>query len=367
MMTNPASGSRKSFHSLTGSLLILLLLLPVTVNAQDPVDLTFGETGAFPWTISGILPGDHGSDFVDLHNNGSENGVVYIWVDNISQVDKYGNAGGGLANYLYFNVSHPNLNSTVILPAHITTFPTAPMLPAYITINQFNAGETIRLHWTWEFAETGQPQNDAQGNALRFNISYMLVNLSAPPLPTINPTPAPIETGGVFPRYLASGPSGFLSGVLQGLNPIQRPDLRAPTQELPETEQSQPVLPNHGIIMVVAFMVLVLAVTLLSQRKKHPEWEVAAEITWAVGTVVMVIGIFWQAYLISLQSGQHLKGIHAVAGLIATIFTISGLVFWIRRKKQPEKKDENLVWILITGVVIILASVLLGFGTVGIS
>ena len=87
-MTNPASGSRKSFHSLTGSLLILLLLLPVTVNAQDPVDLTFGETGAFPWTISGILPGDHGSDFVDLHNNGSESGVVYIWVDNISQFDK---------------------------------------------------------------------------------------------------------------------------------------------------------------------------------------------------------------------------------------------------------------------------------------
>jgi hypothetical protein len=366
MMTNPASGSRKSFHSLTGSLLILLLLLPVTVNAQDPVDLTFGETGAFPWTISGILPGDHGSDFVDLHNNGSESGVVYIWVDNISQFDKYGNTGGGLANYMYFNVSHPNLNSTVILPAHITTFPTAPLLPAYITINQFNAGQTIRLRWTWEFTETGQPQNDAQGNTLRFNISYMLVNFSAPVLPTINPTIAPIVTGGGFPR-LAKDPSGLLSGNLPRLNPVQRPLLEAPPQEPPSTEESPAVLPNHGIIMVVAFMVLAIAVLLVSQRKKHPEWKVAAEIFWAIGTVVMVIGIIWQAYLISLQGGRHLTGIHAVAGIVAAIFIISGLVFWVRDRKRPERTDENLVWILVIGVVIILASMLLGFWTVGIS
>lgn len=363
-MTNPERRIRRFFFPLIGCLFIFLL--PVTVYAQDPVDLTFGETGAFPWTITGILPGDHGSDFVDLHNNGSENGVVYIWVDNISQLDKFGNPGGGLANYMIFNVSHPNLNSTVILPAHINSFPTAPILQECITINQFNAGETIRIRWTWEFLETGQPQNDAQGNTLRFNISYMLVNLSTPALPTINPTIAPIITRGGFPIF-ATGPSGLLSGNLPGSNPIQRPVLEAPPQEPPSTEESPPVLLNHEIIMIVAFIVLALAVTLLSQRKKHPEWEIAAEIIWAVGTVVMMIGIIWQAYLISLRSGQHLKGIHAVAGLIAAIFIISGFVFWVRERKRPERTDENLVWILITGVVIILASVLLGFGTAGIS
>ena len=90
---------------------------PLPVFAQGPVDLTFGETGVFPWSVTGILPGDHGSTFIDLHNNGTENGIVYIWVDNISTSDRHGNPGGGLANYMYFNVSHPHLNSTVILPA----------------------------------------------------------------------------------------------------------------------------------------------------------------------------------------------------------------------------------------------------------
>jgi amino acid transporter len=75
----------------------------------------------------------------------------------------------------------------------------------------------------------------------------------------------------------------------------------------------------------------------------------------------VVIGILWQAYLISLRSGQHLIGTHAVAGLIAAILVIFGLVFWIRHEKQPEKKDENFVWIPVIGVVVTLLSLLPGF------
>lgn len=268
-MTDQESGNRRSFFPLAGYLLILLLLLPVTVFAQDPVDLTYGATGAFPWSITGILPGDHGSDVIDLHNNGTENGIVYIWVDNIRQSDRLGNPGGGLWNYVYFNVSHPNLNSTVILPAHITAFPTAPLLPTFIIIDPLNAGDTVRLNWTWEFAETGQPQNDAQGNTLRFNISYTLVNLTAPPLPTTIPTIAPTATGRGGSIQLSAGPVGLRGGDIQELNPAQPPQLRAPAQEPPETESSQPVPPDHWIIMVVALILLVLVAILYFRRQKR--------------------------------------------------------------------------------------------------
>ena len=75
--------------------------------------------------VTGVMPGDHGSTFIDLHNNGTERGLVYLWVDNISSSDRNG-IPGGLANYLYFDVSHKNLMSTVILPAHIHPFPQLP-------------------------------------------------------------------------------------------------------------------------------------------------------------------------------------------------------------------------------------------------
>ncbi len=132
---------------------------------------------------------------------------------------------GGLANYLYFDVSTTNLNSTVILPAHIHSFPPAPLMPDhFIIINPLNAGDTARLNWTWEFKETGLPQNDAQNNTLQFNLSYILVNLTAPVVPNRFPQgdhhPIP-ERRIVIPQ----GPSIFDAGSIAALNPFQRPQL----------------------------------------------------------------------------------------------------------------------------------------------
>jgi len=262
---------RLSMFPLAGSLFILLFLLPVPVFAQGPVDLTFEETGVFPLSITGILPGDHGSTFVDLHNNGTENGIVYIWVDNISMTDRYGNPGGGLANYLYFNVSHHDITSNVILPARITSFPKAPLQPDYfIIIDSFNAGETVRLNWTWEFEETGQPQNDAQNNTLHFNLSYTLVNLTAPAIPT--PVPMGIQPGsqggtGVRPQ----NPSLFEAGGIPGLNPAQRPQLRAPVEEPPEKETEQPDLPEYGHIMAIGLIAIIFIIFVLVLWKRNKD------------------------------------------------------------------------------------------------
>ena len=101
-------------------------------------------------------------------------------------------------------------------------------------------------------------------------------------------------------------------------------------------------------------------------ERKYPEWKTPAEILWVVGVIVTINGILWQAYLIVLRSGQHLVGTHAILGLLATVLIILGLVFWIRYEKQLEKKDKRYIWILVIGVIITLASIVLGFSTVGI-
>lgn len=328
---------RRSWFPLAGFIFIFLLLLPLPVFALGPVDLTFGETGEFPLSITGILPGDQGSSFIDLHNNGTENGIVYIWVDKISNSDRYGNPGGGLANYMYFNVSHRNLNSTIILPARINSFPKAPLLPDdFIIIESFNAGDTIRLNWTWEFEETGQPQNDAQNNTLRFTLSYTLVNLTTPIVPTTVPTVIPPGTS-TGQNVMPQGPSLFDARGIPGLNPAQRPQLRAPTEEPPEIEPQQPELPDHGHIMILALIILAIAVTVNTQRKKHPEWKGPADVLLGVGIIVTIVGILYQSYLITIRDGPHLTGAHSVAGLIATILLIPALVLWNRRNNQKER------------------------------
>jgi hypothetical protein len=328
---------RRSLFPLAGFIFILLIFLPVPVFAQGPVDLAFGKTGVFPWSITGVLPGDQGSSFIDLHNNGTENGIVYIWVDNISNSDRYGNSGGGLANYMYFNVSHRKLNSTIILPARINSFPKAPLLPDdFIIIESFNAGDTIRLNWTWEFEETGQPQNDAQNNTLRFTLSYTLVNLTAPLIPTPVPTVIPPGTS-TGQNVMPQGPSLFDARGIPGLNPAQRPQLRAPSEEPPEMEPQQPALPDHGHIMILALIILAIAVSVNTQRKKHPEWKGPADVLLGVGIIVTIVGILYQSYLITIRDGPHLTGAHSVAGLIATILLIPALVLWNRRNNQKER------------------------------
>lgn len=350
-----------------GYLFILLLLLPVTSIALEPVELTIRETGAVPWRVTGILPGDHGSTFTDLHNNGTENGIVYIWVDNITVTDRFGNPGGGLDKYMFLGVLHRQINSTVILPARINSFPPAPLLPGhFIVIEPFNAGDTIRLNWTWEFKETGQPQNDAQNNSLHFNISYTLVNLTAPTEPTPVPTAVPtgITTGGPFVGG-PQGPALYEGGKIPGFNPGQRPQLRAPSEEIPDEEQRAPGKPDHRYIMILAFIMLALAVTVHLHYKKHPAWQGPAAVLLGIGIALTIIGVLYQSYLISISEGQHLNGIHTLLGVSSLIFIIPVLMLWNRKTPRNESQDSGVVWFIVLWAVTAIVCMVLGIRSAG--
>jgi len=150
--------------------------LPIPVQAQAPVDLELGAEGAISWTISNIKPGDTGSMTVELHNAGSRNGFVTIWITDIEEVD-YGGDGALLDDCLLFNLSCDRLRSNIALPATIHELPQNTPDANYIRINPLYAEETVTLVWEWEFPETGEPQNDAQGDSLLFSINYLLEEL----------------------------------------------------------------------------------------------------------------------------------------------------------------------------------------------
>ncbi len=82
-----------------------------------------------------------------------------------------------LDDYLLFNLSCVRLSSDITLPATIHELPQSASAPNHIEINPLYAGETVTLVWEWEFPETGEPQNDAQGDSLSFTINYLLEEL----------------------------------------------------------------------------------------------------------------------------------------------------------------------------------------------
>ena len=198
-------------------------------------------------------------------------GTLYIWFANISQTDAFGD-GAALGNYMYFNVSHPHLVSTLPLPSRIDAFPTAPMTGNYLVISPVRPGETIPLAWTWEFVDTGQLQNDAQGDSLRFDINYMLVN-GTPPLPTVVPRPYSGYGGGGSSRTITR------SGLVQNQSPmngIQTDEITLPTKPvpndtfvpLPEKERNVLFGPDSWFIMIIIGIIILGSILIINSRRK---------------------------------------------------------------------------------------------------
>jgi len=160
--------------------------LPAPAQAQSPmVNLELGGEEATSWNMSDIEPGDSGTKTVRLHNAGSRKGSVAIWIsDIVSSEGKNPESETGdttepgeLVDYSVFNLSCNRLYTNIALPAAPHGFPQSASDSNYIKIEHLYAGETLTLIWQWEFLETGEPQNDTQGDSLSFTINYLLEEL----------------------------------------------------------------------------------------------------------------------------------------------------------------------------------------------
>ena len=148
--------------------------------ADNPVDLVLGGEGATSWNIGNIEPGDSGIKTVELHNAGSKDGFVTIWVSDIISSEglnpesETGDTAepGEFTDYLLLNLTADGLSSNVNLPTTINSLPQSTTWSDYIELIPLKAGDTVDLQWGWELpAQTG---NDVQGDSISFTINYLL-------------------------------------------------------------------------------------------------------------------------------------------------------------------------------------------------
>ena len=165
--------------------MLLLLSGPIpheTYSKTYNVNLVLGGEGANGWSVDDVKPGKSGAWTVNLHNAGTECGVVYIWISDISDGEgmnpesETGNTAepGELTPYMLFDLYSSLLSTNLSLPSTINYFPQSTADATYLKIIRLNPGETATIDWQWAFLETGSPQNEVQGDSLSFSINYTL-------------------------------------------------------------------------------------------------------------------------------------------------------------------------------------------------
>jgi len=265
----------------TGLAIAIIILASLTdplpsVQAQDnPVNLELGGEGATSWNIANIIPGDSGTKTLTLHNVGSVDGFVSLWVSNIISSEginpesETGNTGepGELDQYLLLNISCPGLDSNISLPATIDNLPQSASDPDYIKISPLDVDDTITLDWQWQLpVETG---NEAQGDSLSFTINYMLEELPAGEAEGVGAPGAPryylrVNLWGERSRTPASA-AGRVKADLEAISVDEMLTLYIPKGVLAQTEDGRrlreievwpmqpPPPPENGCIIGVAY------------------------------------------------------------------------------------------------------------------
>jgi len=160
-----------------------LALASPAVPAQAQAELDVSSVTS--WTISGIMPGDSGTETITLSNIGDVNGYVFIWVTNIvsgegaqpeSETGDTSEPGELLENLL-FSISSPSpaFSTDLVLPTTLDNFPSIGESIPYITINPLIAGGAdVPVTWHWELPlATG---NEVQGDCITFDINYGIID-----------------------------------------------------------------------------------------------------------------------------------------------------------------------------------------------
>ena len=253
--------------------LALFSSLTVPVAAADPtIKLVLGGTGATPWAIGNIAPGNNGTITVTLSNTGSQDGAVTIWLSDIVNSEganpesETGNTAepGELGDYLILKVSGSNLSANFTMPAKIANFPQSAADTKQMYVNPLKAFSTLNLQWEWRLPpETG---NDVQGDKLSFTINYALEEFPPLPSPFLVPPVAPKGTPDV--GITNTGPSGIFTGF---------------------TESYTMAVTNTGAIVLNDVMVtaeLPELLELLSYQSSIPAGTVTGkQISWSLGTL----------------------------------------------------------------------------------
>jgi uncharacterized repeat protein (TIGR01451 family) len=317
--------------------LALFSSLSVPVAAATPtVDLVLGGTGATPWAIGDIAPGNSGTSTVNLSNTGSKDGVVTIWISNISNGEganpesETGNTSepGELGDHLILNVSGTNLSTNnFTLPAIIGNFPQSANDTKHIYITPLKAGSTLSLQWEWRLPpETG---NDVQGDNLSFTINYMLEELPSPSSPSQGgggDSAESITRMGIT----QTGPSGVFAGF---------------------TGNYTLIVKNIGTVALNDVVVTDCLPEILSYKSSAPAGTVTGnQISWNLGTVkagetkqiVAILGGVKSGTAVNTATVTTREGVTSTDSLNVTVSDAPGATMLIVDTNDPVAVGDEL-------------------------
>ncbi len=208
---------RHTTRLLLAAIMVLVLAgsFSAPVRAADnPVDLELGGEGATSWNIVNVEPGDSGIKTVELHNAGSKDGFVTIWVSDIISIEglnpesETGDTAepGEFTDYLLLNLTADGLSSNVNLPTTINNLPQSATWSDYIELIPLKVGAAVNLTWDWELpAPTG---NDVQGDSISFTINYLLREFEITDVSDV------VTADGVFTEEVTVEPEGGKAGLI---------------------------------------------------------------------------------------------------------------------------------------------------------
>ncbi|QYZ78808.1 hypothetical protein E2N92_04870 [Methanofollis formosanus] len=336
---------------------VLVISLATPVFAAE-IDLVVDKGASLSWNEEGIKPGEEGETVVTLRNAGSRPGTLSLWVSGLTESDGGGD-GAALGRYLFFTLSGERLESGVTFPANLAAFPHGPDDRNTIGISRLDAGESVNLTWHWEFQEIYKPQNDAQGDAISFEVTYLLTEIPGPPSP-----PGPGGGGGVNP--LPSLP----------VEEDDRPENESWEEDRPTVSPTPGSLPPsttrgrgpmfHWIPALLGIALLAYSHNRASSRGMLPQ---GSERETLVGMLMVLAGAGVAVAEVGYP-GQTGPGgyYHALAGtlaaamvslVIASYYTDRGRLWRLRRSElYPHRTVRTITLLLLitllTGVLIVL-------------
>lgn len=165
------------------AILLVMVFPSVPVAAANPVQIVLGGSGATPWNIGPIAPGDSGTKVITVQNTGYNKGDLTIWLSNIvntegtnPEFESPPGTTGELGQYLTLNITSGRLTTNISMPALLTGLPQSASDTNKIQVLSLLPGETVTLNWNWSLPpETG---NIVQGDSLSFTINYLLEDFS---------------------------------------------------------------------------------------------------------------------------------------------------------------------------------------------
>ena len=232
------------------AVLISLGSAPFPAYAAPPVvDLVLGGEGSTSWNIDNIAPSDYGIKTVTLHNAGTADGLVTIWISDIVSHEGLNpesetgdiTGSGELDANLIIDAAAEGLKTNLSLPTVLRDMPDSAIDSDFIEIMPLKDGTTITLDWVWVLPEG--TSNEVQGDNVSFTINYLLREIEITDVSGI------VDSNGIFTQTAVVESIGDEGTIVIAQNTEGRTAEGDPVSELWLIEVDREPQPSDGTVV----------------------------------------------------------------------------------------------------------------------